>query len=107
MELRPLEHRLVRPFAGSRGSAAPLHTGVRHGRAERELLPMAAAADVPWLATSATARVPDEREGTPRPQPRPASVSARDMDLSAGGGLARAREATRTIARSAAARPGT
>ena len=29
------------------------------GRAERELLPMAAAADVPRLATSATARIPE------------------------------------------------
>ena len=96
MELRPLEHRLVRAFAGTQGSAPPVHTGVRHSRAERELLPMAAAADVPRMESSATARIPDEREGTPRPQPRPASVSARDMDLSAGGLLARARGATRT-----------
>ena len=65
---------------------------------------MAAAADVPRLATSATARIPDVREGTPWPQPRPASVSARDMDLSAGGLLARARGATRTVAGPAAAR---
>src|SRR5512132_1426335 len=103
MELRPLEHRLVRALAGPQGSAPPVHTGVRHGRAERELLPMAAAADVPRLATSASARIPDVREGIPRPQPRPASVSARDMDLSAGGLLAGARGATRSVAGPAAA----
>src|SRR4030095_11750849 len=107
MELRPLEHSLVRALAGTQGSAPPVHTGVRHSRAERELLPMAAAADVPRLATSTTARISDVREGTPRPEPRPASVSARDMDLSAGGVLARARGATRTVAGPAAARPGT
>src|SRR5512133_152195 len=107
MELRPLEHGLVRALAGTQRPAPPLHTGVRHGRAERELLPMAAAADVPRMEPSAIPRIPDEREGTPRPQPRPASVSARDLDLSAGGLLARARGATRTVAGSAAARPGT
>src|SRR5215207_11025957 len=107
MELRPLERRLIRAVAGTQGSAPPVHTGVRHSRAERELLPMAAAADVPRLATSATPRIPDVREGTPRPQPRPAFVSARGMDLSAGGLLARARGATRTAAGPVGARPGT
>jgi uncharacterized protein YecE (DUF72 family) len=48
---------------------------------------MAAAADVPRMEPSATPRISDVREGTPRPQPRPASVSARGMDLSAGGRL--------------------
>src|SRR6185295_198167 len=105
--LRPLEHRPVRALAGTQGSAPPVHTGVRHGRAERKLLSMAAAADLPRMEPSATPRIPDERQGTPGPQPRPASVSARDMDLSAGGVLARAGGATRTVAGPAAARPGT
>src|SRR6188472_4287938 len=107
MELRPLEHRLVRSLAGTQGSAPPVHRGVRHSRAERELLPMAAAADVPRLATSATARIPDVCEGTPRPQPRPTAVSARAMDLSVGGLLARTGGATRTVTGPAATGSGT
>ena len=54
---------LYEPSLAPGDRLGPLHTGVRHGRAERELLSMAAAADVPWLATSAPAGVPDEREG--------------------------------------------
>src|SRR4026207_296541 len=107
MELRPLEHRVVRALAGPHRPAPPIHTGVRHGRAERELLSMAAAVDVPRMEPSAPPRISDERAGTPRPHPRPASISARGMDLSAGGLLARARGATRTVAGPVAARPGT
>ena len=104
--LRPLDRRAVSRRAAGVQAPGPLRRRVRHRRAQRQLLPLAARRHLRRLAPTAARRVHHVGQGAPRADPLPSAAFAGAVDRAVRAVLDGARRPARGATGSAASRAG-
>ncbi len=107
MVLRPLVRRALSTEHSFSEPVGPVRRGVRHGRTQCELLPVAQGRDVRGMASTTTHWLRNDGEGASRPHALSSVDLARALDRALLAVLDGARRAPRRLARAIASRAAT